>query len=70
MNSSKLLTYQNQLEFTKAWRKAHKSHDIYFDYIQGVDARTSRDIPGLVSNGSLTYSQAAKLACKHFKIPL
>ena len=68
-NANRKLTYGDQLKFKAAWRRHHKKGDIfYFDFVTGVDAKTSRDILGLSANGSMTWSQADKILCKHFKI--
>lgn len=68
-NANRKLTYGDQLKFKAAWRRHHKKGDIfYFDFVTGVDAKTAMDIPGLAADGSMTWSQADKILCKHFKI--
>lgn len=63
------LTYDGQLQFKRAWcRKYLKDDCFYFDYVTGVDAKTSHDIPGLIADGSLTWRQASSILCKHFGI--
>lgn len=65
-----LLTYDEQLTF-KRW--ALRNYDIpgrdpfYFDYIDCVDAETSKNIPGVKCNGKLTWGQAAKAIEDYFK---
>lgn len=67
------LTYDGQLEFkrfvgrnNKELGINHKGDFFYFDYVTGVDAETSRDIPGLMANGSMTWCQAVDVLKKHF----
>lgn len=65
---SKKLTYDVQLDFKKWALKflRSKSDSFYFDYVTGVDSKTSKDIPGLVADGSLTWEEALRILENHF----
>lgn len=63
-----VLTYDGQIDFEKwALRMLGTKKDLfYFDYVTGVDAKTSKDIRGLVADGSMTWGAALEVVRKHF----
>ena len=63
-----VLTYDGQIDFKKwALRILGTKKDLfYFDYVTGVDTKTSKDIRGLVADGSMTWGAALEVVRKHF----
>ena len=63
-----VLTYDGQIDFKKwALRMLGTKKDLfYFDYVIGVDTKTSKDIKGLVANGSMSWGAALEVVRKHF----
>ena len=66
--AKQILTYDGQLDFEKwALRMLGTKKDLfYFDYVTGVDTKTSKDIKGLVADGSMTWGAALEVVRKHF----
>lgn len=67
------LTYNNQLDFKEYFIKRSKQEgykfnkDIfYFDDIDCVDGKTSRDIPGVKANKTLNFDEAYNRLLKYF----
>ncbi len=66
--AKQVLTYDGQIDFEKwALRMLGTKKDLfYFDYVTGVDTETSKDIKGLVADGSMTWGAALEVVRKHF----
>lgn len=66
--AKQILTYDGQIDFEKwALRMLGTKKDLfYFDYVTGVDTKTSKDIKGLVADGSMTWGAALEVVRKHF----
>jgi hypothetical protein len=67
------LTYNTQLDFKKYFikRSAQEGYEFnknvfYFDYIDCVDTKTSRDIPGVKANKTLNFDEAYNRLLKYF----
>ena len=67
------LTYNTQLDFKKYFIKRSTQEGykfnkniFYFDYIDCVDTKTSRDIPGVKANKTLNFDEAYNRLLKYF----